>query len=58
MLTDGRAGLFPIAYLARARRTRARNPSAAAADLAVASNTASRYIVGYANRVPAGLPAV
>jgi hypothetical protein len=49
-------GLFPVAYLARARRRGPAHPGAAA-DLEVAKVTAERYIVGFPHRVPLGLPA-
>ena len=49
-------GLFPIAYLSRARRRGPAHPGAAA-DLKVARVTAERYILGFPHRVPPGLPA-
>ena len=52
-------GLFPIAYLARHRRSKSGLGEAASAaqDLAVAVNTAEHAIMRYPHRVPAGLPA-
>ena len=49
-------GLFPIAYLARARR-RGSDHLSVAADLAVARTTVERYILLFPHRVPSGMPA-
>lgn len=49
-------GLFPIAYLARARR-RGRAHPGFAADLQVALTTVERYILRFPHRVPSDLPA-
>lgn len=49
-------GLFPIAYLARARRRGPSNPSSAV-DFRVARTTVERYILEFPHRVPSGLPA-
>lgn len=49
-------GLFPIAYLARARYRGLGHPSAAA-DLQVARTTVEDYILQFPHRVPKGLPA-
>lgn len=49
-------GLFPIAYLARARRRGPKHPSFAV-DLQVARATVEQYILQFPHRVPSGLPA-